>query len=178
MHWKGGGVPPPPSPGPPAYAQPLSPLRQVPASMAFVTDSNRPQPLWQPPPTACLTASRAASEVPSLLMHPCPPAPPQTKLTIVEKTKSPRREVIRSSAVYRWKNLVGPFLVHKIFGPRPPRPLLKAPVKKMILQMNTPARTSQSWSRQTPAWTRSVHLDAPGQRQGQQPRLWDGRPPE
>ena len=42
----------------------------VPASMAFVTDSNRPQPLWQPPPTACLAASGAASEVPSLLMHP------------------------------------------------------------------------------------------------------------
>ena len=39
--------------------------------MAFVTDNNRPQPLWQPPPTACLTASGAASEVPSLLMHPC-----------------------------------------------------------------------------------------------------------
>ena len=38
--------------------------------MAFATDSNRPQPLWQPPPTACLTASGAASEVPSLLMHP------------------------------------------------------------------------------------------------------------
>ena len=38
--------------------------------MAFVTDSNRPQPLWQPPPTACLTAPRTASEVPSLLMHP------------------------------------------------------------------------------------------------------------
>ena len=32
--------------------------------MAFVTDINRPQPLWQPPPTACLTASEAASEVP------------------------------------------------------------------------------------------------------------------
>ena len=31
--------------------------------MAFVTDSNRPQPLRQPPPTACLTASGAASEV-------------------------------------------------------------------------------------------------------------------
>ena len=28
------------------------------------------QPLWRPPPTACLTASGAASEVPSLLMHP------------------------------------------------------------------------------------------------------------
>ena len=39
--------------------------------MVFVTDSNRPQPLWQPPPTACLTAS----DVPSLLMHPCPPPP-------------------------------------------------------------------------------------------------------
>ena len=34
--------------------------------MAFVTDSNRPQPLRQPPPTACLTASGAASEAPSL----------------------------------------------------------------------------------------------------------------
>ena len=42
----------------------------MPAPTAFVTDSNRPQPLWQPPPTACLTASRAASEVPSLLLHP------------------------------------------------------------------------------------------------------------
>ena len=38
--------------------------------MTFVTDSNRPQPLWQPPPTACLTASGAASEVPSLSPHP------------------------------------------------------------------------------------------------------------
>ena len=38
------GTPPPPPPGRPAYAQPLSPWRQVPASMAFVTDSNRPQP--------------------------------------------------------------------------------------------------------------------------------------
>ena len=46
------GEPPPPTPpGRPAYDQPLS--SQVPASMAFVTDSNRPQPLWQPPPTAC-----------------------------------------------------------------------------------------------------------------------------
>ena len=40
--------------------------------MTLATDRNRPQPLWQPPPTACLTASGAASEVPSLLMHPCP----------------------------------------------------------------------------------------------------------
>ena len=52
-HWKGGGTRPPP-PGRPAYAQPLSPSRQVPASMAYVTDSNRPQPLWHPPPTASL----------------------------------------------------------------------------------------------------------------------------
>ena len=29
-----------------------------------------------------------------------------------------------------------------------------------------------------PARTGSVHLDAPGQRHGQQPRLWDGQPPE
>ena len=64
----GGGGHPSPLQGP-AYAQPLSPERLVPVSMAFVTDSNRPQPLWQPPPTACLTASGAASEAPSLLMH-------------------------------------------------------------------------------------------------------------
>ena len=63
-----GGKPPPP-PGHPAYAQPLSPERQVSASMAFATDSNRPQPLWQPPPTAYPTASGAAPEVPSRLMH-------------------------------------------------------------------------------------------------------------
>ena len=47
--------------------------------------------------------------------------------------------------------------------------LLEAPVRKMILQMHTPVRTSQCGSRQTPAWTQSVHLDAPGQRHGQQP---------
>ena len=46
-------------------------LRQLPASMAFVTDSNCPQPLWQLPPTTCLTTSGAASEIPCLLMHPC-----------------------------------------------------------------------------------------------------------
>ena len=61
-----GGRDPRPPPGSPACAQPS----EVPASTAFVTDSNRPQPLWQPPPTACLTASGAASEAPSLQMHP------------------------------------------------------------------------------------------------------------
>ena len=40
MHWMGGGGTPPPLHG----AQPLSPWRQVPASMAVVTDSNCPQP--------------------------------------------------------------------------------------------------------------------------------------
>ena len=38
--------------------------------MAVVINSNRPQPLWQPPPTACLTAPGAAFEALSLLMHP------------------------------------------------------------------------------------------------------------
>ena len=49
MHRKVGEVP---NPGRPAYAQPLSPRRQVPAPTAFVTDSNSPQPkrnLLQPP---------------------------------------------------------------------------------------------------------------------------------
>ena len=43
--------------------------------MAFVTDSNRPQPLWHPPPAACLTAAGAAAAVPSLLLRPPPPPP-------------------------------------------------------------------------------------------------------
>ena len=38
--------------------------------MAFVPNSNHPQPLWRTPPTAYPTASGAASEVPSLLLHP------------------------------------------------------------------------------------------------------------
>ena len=62
------------TPGRPSNAEPLSPQLQVPASMAFVTDSNRPQPLPQPPPTASkpyLTASGAASEAPSRPMCPC-----------------------------------------------------------------------------------------------------------
>ena len=55
MHWKGGRYPlPPPPPGRLAYAQPLSPRRQVPASTAFVTDSNRP-------PTASATPSNRLS---------------------------------------------------------------------------------------------------------------------
>ena len=35
-----------------------------------VTASQGPQPLCQPPPTACLTASGAASEVPFVSTHP------------------------------------------------------------------------------------------------------------
>ena len=38
--------------------------------MAFVTHSNRLQPLWQHSPTAWLTASGTAFEVPSLPIHP------------------------------------------------------------------------------------------------------------
>ena len=60
-------------------------------------------------------------------------------------------------------------------GALPSRPPLgwrlssRPPLRKMILQMHTPALTSRCWSRQTPAWTGCVHLDAPGQRHGQQP---------
>ena len=54
----------------------------MPGSMAFVTDSNRPQQLWQPPPTAHLTAFGAASEAPSLLVHPLGLEPlPQARST-------------------------------------------------------------------------------------------------
>ena len=43
-----------------------------------LTDSNRPHPLWQPPPFAYLTASWTASEAPSpsRQMQPCSPKPP------------------------------------------------------------------------------------------------------
>ena len=70
MHWKGGRSPR----GRLAYAQPLSPWRQVPASMAFVTDSNRPQPLRQPPPTALKTIHFCAQF--RMWAHHCPPPPP------------------------------------------------------------------------------------------------------
>ena len=48
--------------------------------MAFVTDSNRPQLIWQPPPTGCLTAS-GASEVPYLLTKGGPAAGPRRSTT-------------------------------------------------------------------------------------------------
>ena len=41
----------------------------------------------------------------------CPPPPP-TKGAIMGKNE-----------IYRWENLVGPFLVHKLSGPKPPPPL-------------------------------------------------------
>ena len=63
MNCKGGEVPPLQG------AQPM-PSRCPPHAKCQPEWHNRPQPLWQPPPTACLTASGAASEVPSLLMHP------------------------------------------------------------------------------------------------------------
>ena len=54
--WQGcierGGGAPLHGPQPPTLTRP-----QLPTSMAFVTDSNRPQPLWQPPPTAQFTTS-------------------------------------------------------------------------------------------------------------------------
>ena len=45
--------------------------------------------------------------------RPCanPPPPPKTKRTIVGKTE-----------IYRRENLIQPFLVHKLLGPRPPAP--------------------------------------------------------
>ena len=72
MHWRVGGTPPLQSPSLCPATVPLMPSARL--RMAFVTDSNRPQPLWQPP-TACLTASGAASEAPSLPMCPCLPPP-------------------------------------------------------------------------------------------------------
>ena len=66
MHWKRGRLPPPP---PPSRAPGLCPATvPLTASASLNGVCNRPQPLWQPPPTACLTAPGAASEARSLLM--------------------------------------------------------------------------------------------------------------
>ena len=68
--------------------------------MAFVTDSNRPQPLWQPPPTACLTASGAASEVASLLLHPWGALRPTLTLTrgthLQQLIRAPPKSAVRT----------------------------------------------------------------------------------
>ena len=64
----GGGAAVPSTPGAPSLCPATLPQTPVPASMAFVTDSNRPQPLRQPPQTAYRTASRLVSE--ALPMHP------------------------------------------------------------------------------------------------------------
>ena len=115
-----------------------------------------------------------------------PPPPPQRHgQQLVSRTADPRSSQDKSSggSVDTTKTRSGPQRVGMSSGKRPigaakgkeidtealchpPPPQLEAPVRNMILQMHTPARTSQCRSR--PAWTRSVHLDAPGQRHGQQ----------
>ena len=71
MHWKGGRH------HPLQGAQP-APSNCLPAASASLNGiCNRPQPLWPPPPFACLTASGTTCKAPSLLMHPCPPFPPR-----------------------------------------------------------------------------------------------------
>ena len=71
MHWKGGGAPPPVQGSQPMLSH-CPPDGKHQLQWHLVSDSNRTQPLWQPPPTACLTASGAPAVAPSLLMHPCP----------------------------------------------------------------------------------------------------------
>ena len=44
--------------------------------------------------------------------EPPPPSPPQTKVAIAGNNK-----------IYHWENLIGPFAVHTLLGPRPPPPL-------------------------------------------------------
>ena len=48
-----------------------------------------------------------------------PSAPPQTKVTIVGKNE-----------IYNRENLVRPFLVHQVLGPKPPPPLPPPAQKK------------------------------------------------
>ena len=45
------------------------------------------------------------------VIPPRTPTPAQTEVTIVGKNE-----------IYRWKNLVGQFLVHSLLGPLPPSP--------------------------------------------------------
>ena len=123
-----------------------------------------------PPPCAlCFPAPRVGgcwSAHPPVL---CPrPAPgPDNVRTLL-------RALVQPSRVH-WE---GPQSNNPVRGGHSGSDLTPTPPPPIILQMHTPAHTSQCCSRQTPTWTRSVHLDAPGQWHGQQPRLRDGRPPE
>ena len=79
-----------PPPPPPAMPSPLQAAQPMPSHCPpdgkcqrewhFVTDSNRPQPVRQPPPTACLTAFGAASECLPVQYIPAPAPPPRTLL--------------------------------------------------------------------------------------------------
>uniref|UniRef100_A0A7S4LKU6 Uncharacterized protein n=1 Tax=Eutreptiella gymnastica TaxID=73025 RepID=A0A7S4LKU6_9EUGL len=48
------------------------------------------------------------------------------------------------------------------------------PLQAQPPSTDPPAPSKSVLESATPAWTRSVHLDAPGHRHGQQPRLRDG----
>ena len=63
------GEVPPPTPF--QGAQPLPPDGKCQPQWPLSPTTTAPQPLWQPPPTVCPTASGAASEDPSLPMQTC-----------------------------------------------------------------------------------------------------------
>ena len=68
----------------------------MPGSTAFITDGNRPQPPRQPPPTACLTASGAASEAPFPFNASLPPSPaPTAPSTVCALAHPPPQKVLR-----------------------------------------------------------------------------------
>ena len=118
------------------------------------------------PPLLSLSPAATSSARPSLPLGRPPPPPRHTQPLSLDGTRARRKQCrAQKEAKGRTKGKDSLWL-------------LEAPVRKMVLQMHPPARTGQCWSRQTPAWTRSVPLDAPGQRHGQQLRLRDGRPPE
>ena len=58
---------------PPAYGPASFFLTATASIFSGITDSSRHQPLWRPPPTACLPASETPSVAVLLLMHlhPC-----------------------------------------------------------------------------------------------------------
>ena len=122
----------------------------APASTAFATDSNRPQLLWQPPvspPTARLTASGAASQVPSLTLVLRPLLHCQTGSSIpaVSMARLNPHPSATPSEIATDGGLIGACIVICGVGSTPIKiPIIR--VDAMIhLTQTLPRRTSHSW---------------------------------
>ena len=140
-----------------------------------VTDSNLPQRLCRPPPTACPIASEAAAEVPSQKRHPCPPPlhspclcstgpwpPPLTLNSACQPAQPPDRGSGPHRIPSAYESEHTPAASHDTFrgSTAGPFPALRPRAAAVVQSSRRRPAARGSWSRGQSTGT-SLYLDVP-----------------